>query len=593
MYNQTVTSDLVIYSLWEIGVHITFNKNDGSGVSEEIPCLSGENYQLLNADYGIFEAVEDQKQYFWGWATDPDAAEPEYLPGEELTGLTNDTVLYALWKDTSYTVTLVNSYKTSEKISGKVASGSKVALEAILETGAEFTCPNDTFELNRASLNSSSNTPEYLITDSVLIDQDKTFYCYWTKEVAFLYNYETGSGTGSGDEAFAAQSYVNGGTIFAVSGSPVRQYYDFTGWYTTSECTTEVDFTANNIPGYAMIKNPKVYAGWKANEYDINFYTNGGHWLTGFDAPEKYTVEDQIVLPAADKCLRTGWVFDNWYDNEDFEGAAVPSIPAGSSGVKNFWAKWTPANTTYTVRHYFMKVDDESAYEEDTSKSSTPGGVTGTMTAASALSITGFVSQAFDQKEIADDGSTEIRIKYDRVQVTLSYDDNTEEEVVSVPASVTKRYGQTVNVDFGISRPNYTLTGWNTKEDGSGTWYKSGETESFAAGTEDVLLYAQWQEVQGEVPSITVTLPEYSSINLSVSGTKIVVSNSSAFSSLVWYLDGENISENPVTGVTTSNMGMDINASTFKLYGVHDIYVKATEAAGGKVVTAFISLKVE
>ena len=60
----------------------------------------------------------------------------------------------------------------------------------------------------------------------------------------------------------------------------------------------------------------------------------------------------------------------------------------------------------------------------------------------------------------------------------------------TVPAAVDKKHG--TNITLSSSSPTktgYTFTGWNTKQDGSGTSYAKGATYSANA---DVILYAQW-----------------------------------------------------------------------------------------------------
>ena len=44
-----------------------------------------------------------------------------------------------------------------------------------------------------------------------------------------------------------------------------------------------------------------------------------------------------------------GFAFRGWYDNADFNGSAVTKIPEGSTGDKEFFAKWTPISYFVTV----------------------------------------------------------------------------------------------------------------------------------------------------------------------------------------------------------------------------------------------------
>lgn len=64
----------------------------------------------------------------------------------------------------------------------------------------------------------------------------------------------------------------------------------------------------------------------------------------------------------------------------------------------------------------------------------------------------------------------------------------------NAPASQTKKYGSTINITTSKpSRPGYTFLHWNTKKDGSGRTYTSGETYGEDQNGGTVTLYAIWK----------------------------------------------------------------------------------------------------
>ena len=82
-------------------------------------------------------------------------------------------------------------------------------------------------------------------------------------------------------------------------------------------------------------------AKWTATKYEITYNLNGGTNAEG--NPPKYDVEDdEIKLSDPTK---KGYKFLGWYDED---GNKVTGIPAGSTGDKTFWAKWTPEEYTIT-----------------------------------------------------------------------------------------------------------------------------------------------------------------------------------------------------------------------------------------------------
>lgn len=70
--------------------------------------------------------------------------------------------------------------------------------------------------------------------------------------------------------------------------------------------------------------------------YHVTLHTNGGEGGTDLTS---YIFGTGTVLPTNWK--KTGYVFDGWYDNENFTGTAVTNISGTDTGDKEYWAKWT------------------------------------------------------------------------------------------------------------------------------------------------------------------------------------------------------------------------------------------------------------
>jgi uncharacterized repeat protein (TIGR02543 family) len=84
---------------------------------------------------------------------------------------------------------------------------------------------------------------------------------------------------------------------------------------------------------YVKVDNTGAYA--LAINYTITYHLNGGEGAT--DAT--YTVESEaITLPTP---VKSGNNFQGWYDNSEFTGSPITEIPQGSTGNKEFWAKWS------------------------------------------------------------------------------------------------------------------------------------------------------------------------------------------------------------------------------------------------------------
>lgn len=134
----------------------------------------------------------------------------------------------------------------------------------------------------------------------------------------------------------AVASQVVDGTVTEPV-NPTKNGYQFAGWYANLVLTTAYDF---NTP---VTNDLVLYAKWN-EEYTITFNLDGGIGITD----STYTVESEaIVLPLPTK---EGFNFVGWYDNSELSGTPITSVPQGSTGDKEFWAKWEIATNVNDVR---------------------------------------------------------------------------------------------------------------------------------------------------------------------------------------------------------------------------------------------------
>lgn len=116
---------------------------------------------------------------------------------------------------------------------------------------------------------------------------------------------------------------------------PVRSGYTLKGWYINGDSQ---EFPFNTTPVTADLK---LVCDWTPIEYTITYNLDGG---SNGSNPATYKVTDTaITLKEPGK---NGSVFDGWYSDATFS-TKVTTIPAGSTGNKVFWAKWT--RVKYTI----------------------------------------------------------------------------------------------------------------------------------------------------------------------------------------------------------------------------------------------------
>lgn len=142
----------------------------------------------------------------------------------------------------------------------------------------------------------------------------------------------------------------------------------------------------------------------------------------------------------------------------------------------------------YTVQHYKQNIDDDDYTLADTEAMEGKYNFT---SAAEAKVYAGFTALSFENKPINPDGSTVIKIMYDRNLHKVTYDNGVSGASISVPAEKSYRYGATIDVDFALgTRAGYDFAGW--KNTASGAVYKSDGLKSFTIEDADVTFTAQW-----------------------------------------------------------------------------------------------------
>lgn len=156
---------------------------------------------------------------------------------------------------------------------------------------------------------------------------------------------------------------------------------------------------------------------------------------------------------------KQGYVFDGWYKDSTYQTkaetlTAMPSFSNSNKGM-TLYAKWRPAeNTKYTVERYQEQLGGGYAAIESEK-------LTGTTESEAAVPVKeypGFHVKSAEKKNIAPDGSTVVKVYYDRNEYTVMFNlDNGTENVVQ-----TYKHGADLHAPTP-SRSGYTFAGWNSE----------------------------------------------------------------------------------------------------------------------------------
>ena len=271
-------------------------------------------------------------------------------------------------------------------------------------------------------------------------------------EVGNDYNYRvvatyTVTFNANGHGTAPASQVIEAGQKATEPTAPTATGYTFGGWCKEAGCTNEWNFATDVVTAATPL-----YAKWTVNTHKLAWNFNGGTPSGSYtEANNALAYGSAITYPALSK---TGYSFAGW-------SSEATSMPDEDLTIT---AQWTPnTNTAYTVEHYWQNINNDEYTKHETV------GMTGTTdaaTAAEAKNYTGFeAAQPFEQGTIAPDGSTVVKIYYNRKTYAIIWDvklnGNTEahkEETLRYGA--TPSYGSTPTKEQNESQV-FAFSGWN------------------------------------------------------------------------------------------------------------------------------------
>ena len=229
----------------------------------------------------------------------------------------------------------------------------------------------------------------------------------------------------------------------------------------------------------------------KRYKLTYNLNTADAAWVSD-PGVKSYRLGAALKLLTQSYVTRAGYAFGGWYTDADcttaFTATTMPDHDV------TLYAKWTAqGGISYTVEHYQQNVTDDEYTLADTESKT---GATGQPTAAESKPYPGFTAQSFEQKTVEGNGSTVVKVYYNRNEYTLTYNLNGSDAAWTdggMTKSQTYRFGAAVTAPSAndLSRAGYAFGGWYTD---------AGCTTAFTAATmpaENTTLYAKWNA--GEV----------------------------------------------------------------------------------------------
>lgn len=267
---------------------------------------------------------------------------------------------------------------------------------------------------------------------------------------------------------------------------PVRERFEFTGWYTDSSCSELFDFET------VLSKDTTVYAGWKQLVALVTF--DLGYEEEGVTAPEV----QRIDLTAGGKAVEPedpvrgdegDYRFEGWYVGSG-RNEKLYDFGAEVTEDVDLHAKWTKLRATVTF-------DGNYAGAQPQEEKVALGGKLQNTPSPERTGYT-FAGWYFDDEctipydfsENAIDDDLTVYAKWTPIELTITYNYNYE----GAPAAQTviTHYDAVVTEPEEPVREGDTFIGWFTD---------AAQQNSYVFGgtiTENLVLYAGWESKEGD-----------------------------------------------------------------------------------------------
>lgn len=227
---------------------------------------------------------------------------------------------------------------------------------------------------------------------------------YDRKEISVTFDFA--SGTDADGNAKVTVTGLYGSELTAPT--PTRNGYFLASWEPT-------------LPQVFQGEASTFIAQWQLGEpRELTYELNGGSWNEDFTPKTLFSVEDEFSLPDSSCLKRTGYEFAGWYETKELEGTVIDKIEKGTYKAKTLYAAWNEGIVNYTVRHFFQN-ENTNNYEENEAEVQTLQGKTNETTAVTANEYNGFHPLEIEQQQINADGSTVVKVYYDRAYL-INYD---------------------------------------------------------------------------------------------------------------------------------------------------------------------------
>ena len=318
----------------------------------------------------------------------------------------------------------------------------------------------------------------------------------------YTVTYNANTGTGK----MESQKYVYGQEQQLTANAYTKTGYTFKNWNTKEDGTGTTYENSQKVSNLVKENNGELtlYAIWQANEYELVFNSNGG---TGTMSNQKVKYDD-IQKINKNEFTRQGYTFTGW--NLSADGLDTSYEPEEQIlNLTTTQGKQITLYAIWSVKSYTVEFDANGGNGEKTTQ-------TFTYDVEKALkqntyTKTGYTFKGWsttksgkveytDKQQVINISNTNEKITlyavWQQNTYTINYNNNSPEgQSNGTMETTTMTYDETKTLpENTYTRKGYTFKNWNTRADGTGTYYNNKAEVKNLVQVQNgaITLYAQW-----------------------------------------------------------------------------------------------------
>ena len=548
-----------IYAIWIEGSSknkftVEFDLCGGSGDFGNMEVEAEENAQIFTIPSS--KPTKDGYEFI-GWGGSDGTSIVSWVPGEKYSFGVGTTILYAVWKQYAYVLTL---YETDESGLYKTLSGTGFG-EVSLTIPADYKPTRNGYTFDCWQTKDGSTT--YQPGQSIKISENTNLYGKWIKDSEetkpTVWFHVTSDDTQSWSVELAADkltfpAYKDGDT------EPTRDGYDFLGWADIDGASAPVYNEGDSLEDeLSASKTLHVYAVWKIRDttWTLELKSNGGAGISTDKLSIGATADVRSVtftIPSM-TLTRSGFTFIGWHEDQNAE-PNVKDMMVSASGGKYIASldKWEDRNA---VLYAIWKIGETEAekYVVMFDIGEGTGGPADTTSNRAEFEIPnstpardGYVFAGWEWKH---DGKTETIIPGKTAAITLTdketiltaiWEEITADTIFEVifydsesrkPLFGAKSFKSTASSpkfsipsDYKPAKVGYEFKGWSTVPNGTDYDQPGDEIELTSNPT---VLYAVWKSTSSGSPNLAW--------ELSINGSTLTYDASDSENVVSWLWD--------------------------------------------------------